>query len=149
MKITIYELLGLVKDGKAPKKIKYQNYIYEYQHRIDTENSFNYMCNENGEYLSRRYFIDNILNEEVEILEEEKKDNFTGWKLYRDGKEVYLMDCSAEEEKKIPEKIRHDACWIYDDETNQSEKITLKDDLILNKLDDIIDYLDYLKSKGE
>ena len=63
-----------------------------------------------------------ILNDEVEILKEEKK---------------------------IPEKIRHDACWIYDDETNQLEKITLKDDLILNKLDDIIDYLDYLKSKGE
>lgn len=31
------------------------------------------MCNENGEYLSRRYFIDNILNDEVEIIEEDKK----------------------------------------------------------------------------
>lgn len=28
MKITIYELLGLIKDGKAPKKIKYRNKIY-------------------------------------------------------------------------------------------------------------------------
>lgn len=73
MKITIYELLGMIKDGKAPKKIKYQNYIYEYQHRRDTKNSFNYICNENGEYLSRRYFIDNILNDKVEILKEEKK----------------------------------------------------------------------------
>ena len=25
MKITIYELLGLIKDGKAPEKIKYNN----------------------------------------------------------------------------------------------------------------------------
>lgn len=30
MKITIYELLGLVKDGKAPKKIAYNSVILEY-----------------------------------------------------------------------------------------------------------------------
>ncbi len=30
MKITMYELLGLVKDGKAPKKIKYKYTLYEY-----------------------------------------------------------------------------------------------------------------------
>ena len=29
MKITIYELLGLVKDDKAPEKIKYENSTYE------------------------------------------------------------------------------------------------------------------------
>ena len=28
MKITIYELLGLVKDDKAPKKIKYNGDVY-------------------------------------------------------------------------------------------------------------------------
>ncbi len=28
MKITIYELLGLIKNGKAPKKIKYENMNY-------------------------------------------------------------------------------------------------------------------------
>lgn len=49
-----------------------------------------------------------------------------------------------EEDKKI-EKIRHDACWIYDDETEQLEKITLKDDLILNKLDELIDEVNKLK----
>ena len=72
--MKIIDLLNKIANGEeVPKKIRYQNYIYEYQHRRDTENSFNYMCNENGEYLSRRYFIDNILNDEVEILEEEKK----------------------------------------------------------------------------
>ena len=30
MKITVYELLGLIKDGKAPKKIKYCGHIYEW-----------------------------------------------------------------------------------------------------------------------
>lgn len=144
MKISIYELLGLVKDGKAPKKIKFNN-IYCYYRECKNE----YVDYTNKPIIQWDYVVMNSLNDEVEILEEEKKDNFTGWKLYQDGKEVCLIDCSAEEEKKIPEKIRHDACWIYDDETNQLEKITLKDDLILNKLDDIIDYLDYLKSKGE
>lgn len=72
--MKVIELLTKIANGeKIPKKIKYQNYIYEYQHRRDTENCFNYMCNENGEYLSRRYFIDNILNDEVEIIEEPKE----------------------------------------------------------------------------
>lgn len=72
--MKIIDLLNKIANGEeVPKKIIYQNYIYEYQHRRDTENSFNYMCNENGEYLSRRYFIDNILNDTVEILEEENK----------------------------------------------------------------------------
>ena len=35
MKITMYELLGLVKDGKAPKKIKFRNEIYEYINNIE------------------------------------------------------------------------------------------------------------------
>ena len=30
MKITMYELLGLIKDGKAPKKIKFCGNIYEW-----------------------------------------------------------------------------------------------------------------------
>ena len=30
MKITMYELLGLVKDGKAPKKIVYNGIRLEY-----------------------------------------------------------------------------------------------------------------------
>lgn len=72
--MKIIDLLNKIANGEeVPKKIKYQNYIYEYQHRRDTESSFNYMCNENGEYLSRRYFIDNILTDEVEIIEENKK----------------------------------------------------------------------------
>ena len=29
MKITMYELLGMVKDSKSPKKIKYKDFIYE------------------------------------------------------------------------------------------------------------------------
>lgn len=38
MIITIYELLGLVKDGKAPKKIKYINCIWEYKEKTKDYN---------------------------------------------------------------------------------------------------------------
>jgi len=74
MKITIYELLGLVKDGKAPKKIKMGDYIYEYQ-------GDDYMCELNDKeywlfsdgYTKFNEWLENFLNSEVEILEEEKK----------------------------------------------------------------------------
>ena len=72
--ISVYELLGLIKDGKAPKKIKYKdnNYIftgYDYHCRLtNIEKEF-------VEYrLIKNYIQDlqSILNEKVEILEEDK-----------------------------------------------------------------------------
>ena len=69
MKITMYELLGLVKDGKAPKKIKYKAVILEYDEELTdyyyyhNRNLFGYVftaCND-------------FLNDEVEIIEESKK----------------------------------------------------------------------------
>lgn len=79
MKVTIYELLGLVKDGKAPKKIKFRNEIYEYKNNI--ENGFiDYVgigkeTNVNF-YLSSHIgnnYISDIFTDEVEIIEEDKK----------------------------------------------------------------------------
>lgn len=65
MKITMYELLGMLKDGKAPKKIKYNGRIYNYE---DSD----YFASDCG-YLFDRYNVSGILNNEVEILEAEKK----------------------------------------------------------------------------
>lgn len=72
--ISVYELLGLIKDGKAPKMIKYKdnNYIftgYDY-HCILTNIEKGFV-----EYrLIKNYIQDlqSILNEKVEILEEDK-----------------------------------------------------------------------------
>ena len=73
-KISVYELLGLIKDSKAPKMIKYKdnNYIftgYDYHCVLtDIEKGF-------VEYwLIGNYNQDlqSILNEKVEILEEDK-----------------------------------------------------------------------------
>ena len=66
--ITIYELLGLIKDGKAPKKIEYKGYTYIYA-------GDDYSINDNREdWLITKYdyFLTNFLTEEVEILEEDK-----------------------------------------------------------------------------
>ena len=85
------------------------------------------------------YEEDIYINDEVEIIEEEKKDNFTGWKMYQDGKEVCSMDCSVEE-KKIPEKIEEREIEI---------SMAIGEQICANKINEIINYLDYLKSKGD
>ena len=64
MIVTIYELLGMVKDGKAPKKIKYINKIFDY----DNADYFNTDIG----YLFERCTLCVILNDKVEILEEKK-----------------------------------------------------------------------------
>lgn len=69
MKITMYELLGLVKDGKAPKKIVYNDIELEYDE--NTRDYYFYY----GKYLFEFKFADcvNFLDDEVDIIEEDKK----------------------------------------------------------------------------
>lgn len=72
--ITIYDLLGLIKDGKAPKKIMYNDNVYEF-------NEYDYRCIvteiERG-FVDHRLIknynqnLQSSLNEKVEILEENK-----------------------------------------------------------------------------
>jgi hypothetical protein len=75
MKISMYELLGMVKDGKAPKKIKVTGTIYEY----DEEYGFYFTKTKKGNValggkLNEINLLYNFNNEyNVEILEEEKK----------------------------------------------------------------------------
>lgn len=67
MKITIYELLGLVKDGKAPKKIAYNSVILEYAE--ENEDYYGYY----GLFEYKFTTCNDFLNDEVEIIEEPKK----------------------------------------------------------------------------
>ena len=72
MKTTIYGLLGMIKDNKAPKKIMYDNGIWNYRKRTDMKDTILYV-----EYINEKtccdlfdeYLITDILNDEVEILE--------------------------------------------------------------------------------
>ena len=69
MKITMYELLGMIKDGKAPKNIKCYGYIFEY----DT-NHLRYESYFDKQILTLNDFVNvnDNLNDEVEIIEEPK-----------------------------------------------------------------------------
>lgn len=68
MKITIYELLGLIKDSKAPEKIKYEYLIYELTPEKD-----NYYCKNMMRWFTNEINSLEVLNNEVEIIEEPKK----------------------------------------------------------------------------
>lgn len=78
MKITMYELLKLVKDGKAPKKIKFRNEIYEYKNNIE-DGFIDYAgiekeTNERfylSTYIGNNYISD-IFTDEVEIIDDEE-----------------------------------------------------------------------------
>ena len=66
MKTTMYELLGLVKDGKAPKKIKYSGIEYNL-----IEGDY---VNEFGvNILQHLTYAEYIMTHKVEIIEEPKK----------------------------------------------------------------------------
>ena len=75
MKTTIYELLGMIKDGKAPKKIIHNNLIFDY-----ADGGY---YNSNYGFLFDNYYVEGMLDDEVEILEttlNTKNMNITGSK---------------------------------------------------------------------
>ena len=91
MEITIYKLLGLVKDGKAPKKIIYDGTIYEY-----SENDDFYYCK--GFSLYREFVTNgNCLDNEVEIIEEANKIEKISWS----EKESLAGEFTASEKQNI------------------------------------------------
>ena len=116
MFVTIYELLGMVKDDKAPKKIKYNGIIWKY----DGE----YYYSENNVFLEEYCNLTDSLNDEVEILEEEKK---------------------------IPEKLKIEqdtpsSNYYIRNENGTKCGLTKHSKMIAKTLNQVIDYL---KSKGE
>lgn len=119
--ITVYELLGLIKDGKAPKKIEYKGDTYIYA-------GDDYSINDNREdWLITKYdyFLTNFLNEKVEILEEDKhiiekiefcSDN--GWIYLRsDGIDI---KSDNEETKYLAEKLNEIIDYINKGEKNDN-----------------------------
>lgn len=116
MKITMYELLGLIKDGKAPKKIKFCGNIYEWEDDWYLTKEKNYKVCLGGKKEERNILI-TAFNEEVEIIEEQKKiekiekptqDEY----LYSNGKELY------ENDMKVYDKVNE----LIDEINNLKEK---------------------------
>jgi len=138
MKITMYELLGLVKDDKAPKKIKYKDKIYYYHKGYD----FNYIYNSSDTSPADR---------------EKSLFTFSSYKL-KDGRQYWDDNATIdflnseveilEEEKKIPEKLKDilkidDLTPPVDENMDKIWTQTIKNQ---NKINEICDYL---KSKGD
>lgn len=71
MKITIYELLGLIKDGKQPKIIKFCGNIYKWEDDWYLTKEKKYSVCLGGKKEDHNILI-NAFNENVEIIEEDK-----------------------------------------------------------------------------
>lgn len=129
--MKIINLLNKIANGEeVPKKIYYNGKIWNY------ENS-DYFASDYG-YLFDRYNVSGMLNDEIKIIEEEKKAP-----TLNDIRESYGLP--RIEKKKIPEKIEYyddSIAWVIDGIGQLSDV----DKVIVDKLNEV---LDYLKSKGE
>lgn len=121
MKITIYDLLGLVKDGKAPKKIRYNNEVWELNDDNEYENN-NYDKSLLEKLFYELYTLD-FINDKVEIIEEPKK--IEKIEIYEDEDGHYFLN---NRDKKI---------YIRCDETN----------FMVDKFNELIDEINNLKEK--
>lgn len=146
MKITMYELLGLVKDGKElPKKVKVLDVIYEFDdHYGDYFNKsldrylFVYMASE------EEWKIAYFLNAQVEIIEDEPRDIEVCGSLFTKSEYDNLFRC--EEEKKIPEKLFFTHISNYNDQSVVNNNFN---NYFKTTQETINEIIDYLKSKGE
>ena len=70
--ISIYELLGLIKQGKQPNKIKYCGNVYEWEEEWYLTKEKNYKICLGGKKEDINQLV-NAFNENVEIIEEDKE----------------------------------------------------------------------------
>ena len=117
--ITIYELLGLMKDGKAPHSILFKNEVWFWGY--DTYTTFECLNKTPDAQISlfSKYRIDYCLNDKVEIIDKE-------------------------ENKPIIETIKrkeYQECGI-----SIVEEPSIKD--IVDKINEIIDYLNRKEDKN-
>ena len=109
--MKIIDLLNKIANGEeVPKKVRYNDELYD----TEISNNFSLMIYEATGKMCDDGEVQLFLNDEVEIIEEEKK---------------------------IPEKLN----LKLDDWTTPTQC----DIELSKKIDEILDYLDYLKSKGD
>ena len=145
--MKVIDLLNKIANGEEVKfKILDNDEIKDEIFEIENESLRNRTC---GKWIEVKVSIDTwesissyFLNKEVEIIEEDKKDNFTGTKYYQDGREIYRIysqppfkcrdDVEVEEDKKI-EKLS------FGDVSGTPKRANEND--IIDKINEIIDYI--------
>lgn len=94
--ITIYELLGLIKDNKAPKKIKVLNEVWYLTFKTTIQGSYDYVNADNDylilEMLKTEYLTD-VLKKDVEILDEEEFEDIEEIKFVDTFTDSYYDTC--------------------------------------------------------
>lgn len=162
MKITVYELSGLMLKRQAPKKIKVLGFTMNYiknAHWGDYED-------ETSSIRLSDFRLNECLNDEVEIIEEKKEDKpitkesieALGYacgeikKLFESGWNKSIENKPLEEENKIPEKLKieqdgqtYNNFYIVNQNGTKCY-LTKHSKMIVETLNQVIDYL---KSKGE
>ena len=125
MKVTIYELLGMIKDGKTPKKIKCFNYNFIYTGDKRPQRFYKLVNQDN--YLLRDFVY--TLNTEVEIIEEPQEHKIPEKldKYYDKDLEEYVVE-------------------TYIKGVNYKEIFKSRyDEMIISKINEILDYLEEIK----
>jgi len=113
--MKIIYLLNKKENGEEmPKKIKYKNDIYEYE-------DYDYFSVNRG-YFFDKYNVSGMLNEEVEIIEEDKKIE----KIKSNGAEFYS---------------EYIGIWISKEET------TAYCEYLMNKINELIDKINSMENK--
>ena len=153
--MKVIELLNKIANGEeVPKKIKY---CYEYEYKEDELGFIDYINIITGTHLfGEDYVMDDInLNQEVEIIEEEKKPitkediEALGYafgeikKCFVKGWDKSLNNEKLEEDKKI-EKLRlvsHCSGTFAEEQAFRNRR----DDEITTKINEIIDIVNKLK----
>lgn len=145
MRITIYELLGMIKDGKAPKTIKSEGHYYYYN---ELEKDYYEGMGYAYEYLLANTSVEDLDNE-IEIIEytpKEKKKKTLEEEFEEYNKNKNIDKISLHFDEDLSEFLATTSINALDYEEICQGGF---ENLLIDKINEIIDYLDYLKSKGE
>lgn len=119
--MKIIDLLNKIANGEIPKTIVYDERYFTYDDKRQ-----NYFAYDDSE-IDWKYTVMEYINDEIEIIEDTPK-----------------------EEKKIPEKLKSlNNVGNVPNLVEFADKQQLNNHLLKDKLNEIVHYLQYLKSKGE
>ena len=133
--IKVIDLLNKIANGEAPRTIFYMGTTYDYD-----KDCMDYEDVDTGDLMFDDRYNTQILNDEVEIIEEEK-DNFNGIRYFKDGN-CYM---SISSEPLITKEIEED---------KEIEKLNKyhfhkKQRQLANKINELIDIVNELGVKNE
>lgn len=134
--MRIIDLLVKIANGEeVPKKIKYKSFILE---RTESSEVKRLYVDEQGMYFPEYYSFD--LNDEVEIIEEEPRDIEVCGSLFTKSECDKLA--GIKEDKKIERIGANNYKWNYKYDIKTPQAVVDNLELVRQKINEIIDYLE-------